>query len=94
MKEAGFKTGSERMGELRMSRLESDESAEDGDIRGFRAQRFYLKKSKFVRKRVFVFCKFYFVILPTLSGNCILIFTLLESSLRVLSNCVFLKLLI
>jgi len=63
-------------------------------FRGFRAQRFYLKKSKFFRKRVFVFCKFYFVILPTWSGNCILIFTPLESSLQVLSNCVFLKLLI
>ena len=62
--------------------------------RGFCAQRFYLKKSKFFRKRVFVFCKFYFVILPTRSGNCILIFTPLESSLKVLSNCVFLKLLI
>ena len=34
--------------------------------RGFRAQRFYLKKSKFFRKRVFVFCKFYFVILSML----------------------------
>jgi len=62
--------------------------------RGFRAQRFYLKKSKFFRKRVFVFCKFYFVILRTHSGNCILIFTPLESSLKVLSNCVFSKLLI
>ena len=62
--------------------------------RGCRAQSFYLKKSKFFRKRVFVFCKFYFVILPTRSGNCILIFTPLESSLRVRSNCVFLKLLI
>ena len=62
--------------------------------RGFRAQRFYLKKSKFFRKRVFVFCKFYFVILPTRSGNCILIFTPLESSLKVLSICIFLKLLI
>jgi len=48
----------------------------------------------FFRKRVFVFCKFYFVILPTRSGNCILIFTPLESSLKVLSNCVILKLLI
>ena len=64
-------------------------------FRGFRAQRFYLKKSKFFRKRVgFVFCKFYFLILPTRSGSCILIFTPLESSLKVLSNCVFLKLLI
>jgi len=61
--------------------------------RGFCAQRFYLKISKFFRKRVFVFCKFYFLILPTRSGNCILIFTLLELSLKVLSNCVFLKLL-
>ena len=42
----------------------------------------------------FVFCKFYFVILPTQSVNCILIFTALESSFKVLSNCVFLKLLI
>jgi len=39
-------------------------------FRGFRAQRFYLKKSKFFRKRVFVFCKIYFVILPPHSGNC------------------------
>ena len=61
--------------------------ASAGPYRGFRAQRFYLKKSKFFRKRVFVFCKFYFVILPTCSGNCILIFTPLESSLKVLSNC-------
>jgi len=35
------------------------------------------------------FAKFHFVILPTCSGNCILIFTPLESSLNVLSNCVF-----
>jgi len=40
------------------------------------------------------FCKFYFVILPTRSGNCILIFTPLEWSSKVLSNCVLLKLLI
>jgi len=40
-----------------------------GTFRGFRAQKFYLKKYKFRRKRVFVFCKFYFVILPTRSDN-------------------------
>jgi len=54
--------------------------------RGFRAQRFYLKKSKFFRKRVFVFCKFCFVILPTRSGNCVLFFyttrMVLESSFK------------
>lgn len=37
--------------------------------RTFRAQRFYLKKSKFFRKWVFVFCKFHFLILPTRSDN-------------------------
>jgi len=45
---------------------------------GFCAQRFYLKKSKCFRKRVFVFCKFHFLILPTRSDNCIFIFTPLE----------------
>ena len=49
-------------------------------LRGFRAQRFYLKKSKFFRKRVIVFCKFHFLILPTRSDNCILVSTALEGS--------------
>jgi len=40
----------------------------------------------------FVFCKFYFVILPTCSGNCILIFTPLEWASKVLCNCVLLQL--
>jgi len=54
------------------------------------------KKSKFFRKRVFVFRKFHFLILPTRSDNCILVFIPLEVelSLKVLWNCVILKLLI
>jgi len=52
------------------------------------------KKYIFFRKRVFVFCKFYFLILATRSDNCISIFTPFESSLKLLSNCAFLNLLI
>ena len=44
--------------------------------RGLRAQRFYLKKSKFFRKWVFVFCKIYFVNLPTRS--CIIVYWFLH----------------
>ena len=58
--------------------------------RGFSAQRFCLKKSKFFGKQVFVFCKFYFLILATRSNNCVSIFTLFESSLKVLAKlCIF-----
>ena len=57
---------------------------------GFGAQRFYFKKSKFFGKRVFVFRKYYFLILATRSHNCISSFTPFESSLKVLAKlCIF-----